>query len=142
MKLPCRAPYRWLPSTIYSNLNAMYHDLKHGVGNILRWIPVIWFDRDWDWEYLAEVMEYKLRRMSKGFTKWGHHIRSDRDAQNMLICAELLKRLRLDNWEDLDGSTVIRTSDRYVFKRHDARIRYDQEYLGRLLGKHLRSWWD
>ena len=97
---------------------------------MIRWFPIIWSDADWDWEYLAVIMEKKLRWMSAGFQKYSRHTGAKKDARDMLVCAELIKRLRDD---DFEGITVW---------QHEIRTKEWQQMLGRLLGKHLRSWWD
>jgi hypothetical protein len=132
-------PYRWKPRTIIPNLTSAGYDIWYGIINIIRWIPVIWFDRDYDWAYLAEIMEYKLRRMSKLFED-GHHVLCKRDARRTLICAELLKRLRTEEYqyhEVIDVPVLPHNP-----KRDDLIGKYYQEYLGTIIGKHLRGWWD
>jgi hypothetical protein len=119
----------------------MCYDIKHGIYNIIRWTPIIWFDHDFDWFYLSSIMQYKLRRMSKLFSKYGHHVGSDIDAKRILICAELLKRL-----EDESYMTYKNKNFNYVFKPNAKRElevgKYYQEYLFKLMGKYFRSWWD
>jgi len=108
----------------------MYWDIRNGIINIFRWIPVIWFDYDFDWEPLAKIMEYKLRRMEK-VLRHGNHVGCEKDARRILICAVLLKRLREDNyWEENKG------------KNTNYRAKYDQEYCFKLMSKYLRGWWD
>jgi len=124
-------PYRWLPRTIIPNLISMWWDIYHGIGNIIRYVPVIWLDRDYDWSYLAEIMEYKLRRMSKLHKNHGHLLHSDRYAKQMLICAVLLKRLREDDY-CMNGK----------ISHWTYRAKYDQEYLFKIMGKYFRHWWD
>jgi len=114
--------YRWLPRTILPNLYLFAYDIYIGIRNIIRWTPVIWYDRDYDWAYLAGIMEYKLRRMSKLFKEHGHHVNSDRDALETLICAELLHRLIEDDNR--------RQNDWYC------------KEFGRRLGKYMLHWWD
>lgn len=108
----------------------MFYSLKRGIRNLIRWFPIIWSDADLDWEYLATIMEKKLRWMSAGFQKYSRHTGAKKDARNMLVCAELIKRLRDDNFEEV------------TIWQHEIRIKEWQQMLGRLLGKHLRSWWD
>ena len=127
-------PYRWTWRTIFLILGHCWYKTSHGVANSFRWIPVIWHDEDFDWEFLARIMEWKLRRMSRLFQKHGHGLLSDRDARNTLICAELLKRLIQD-----EISEPITRSSVY---RHDIRMKEWQELLGKILGKHLTGWWD
>lgn len=126
-------PYRWLPRTIIPNLSSMFWSVVYGVQNIIRWTPIIWFD-DWiDFSCLAKIMEYKMRRDSKLFAEHGTLVNSDRTARELLICAELLKRLNEDSFDDLP---------RCMWKIHGTRMKEWEEMLGRQIGKHLRTWWD
>lgn len=141
MWLPFRIPYRWdRPRTFCKNVWWIITDIRDGICNVFRWSKVIWFDSDYDWEYLAEVMEYKLRRMSKGFKEHGHHVNADLDAHRMLVCAELLKRLREDEyWQNAQ----IRFGKSTLAANHSQMVqKNDQKYLGVILGKYLNHWWD
>lgn len=131
-------PYRWLPRTFFPNIGWILHDIWRGIGNVIRWTPVIWLDRDYDWTYLAEIMEYKLRRMSKLFRK-GHHVLSEKDSRRMLICAELLKRLRTEYHLDRN---IGQPMNKFTLKMDMELGAYYQEYFGRIIGKYLGRWWD
>lgn len=111
-------PYRWLPRTIIPNLTHAYYEIIYGIKNLFIYFTIIWIQRDWDWEYLARIMEFKFRRMAANFEKYG----SAREAKNLLICATLLKRMIED----------------YPSKSN----KEDQKYLGKLIGKHFMSWWN
>ena len=122
-------PYRWLPRTFFSNIYYMFRGIWKGVCNIFKWTPVIFFDEDWDWGYLAHIMEYKMRRMSKCLGN-GCHSTAKRDEKQLLMCAELLKRMQKDEY--MCG---------YNNKDFYGGIR-DQKLLGKIIGKHFMSWWD
>ena len=125
-------PYRWLPRTIIPNILWFIGSIKDGIKNIFIWIPVIWSDFDYDWEPLARVMEFKLRRMSD-VMKDGPSMGSKKCSRQTLICAELLKRLRAD--ED------IYPISRANVLRHNMRMKGWDDMLGRYM-KCLRYWWD
>lgn len=112
----------------------------YGLGNLRRWLPLIWRDRDWDWVFLAQVMEFKLRRMAHHENFFGHHVGSKLDARRQLICAELLKRLMDDDYyihaRKFFGVTPAASEAALRNQRSD------QRYLGLLLGKYLTHWWD
>ena len=116
-------PYRWLPRTFFLNIRSMIFNICKGIYNIFRWIPVIWIDEDWDWYYLAKIMEYKMRCMSKCLGD-GYHLNAKRDEKQLKICAELLRRMQEDGYRDWKGQ-----------------IR-DQKFLGEIIGKHFLGWWD
>ncbi len=134
-------PHRWLPRTAWTNIRHIFSDLTGGVANVIRWIPVIWLDRDYDWCYLAHVMEYKLRRMSKAFEN-GHHLHRARDARQTLICAELLKRLVTADYYD-NADRVFHGKQEHDWAKHiSMQEKQDQEYLALMFRKYLRHWWD
>jgi len=121
-------PYRWIPSTILRNLYSCFLDIYYGIWNVIRWTPVIWCDFDYDWYFLANIMRYKLRRMSKVF---GEAL--PKEARQTLICAELIDRLIEDDFlEPLTKANI---------ERDDERKRYWSEMLGDQIGKNLRRWW-
>ena len=113
--------------------NYMLYSLKRGIINLIRWFPIVWRDEDWDWAFLAEIMEFKFRNMSRCFKHCGHSVDSERQARNTLICAELLKRLREDGFGESSSIT---------YRLHESRMKGWQEMLGRYIGKYLRNWWD
>ena len=127
-------PYRWLPSTFFANISWFFYSIRRGVKNIIRWTPIIWGDEDFDWEYLAKIMETKMRWMSKHIKKYDRVVDGGEIAKELLICAELLKRLTDDNMDDMvmNGANVL---------RHERRMKGWRLMLGRLIGKKLRCWW-
>jgi len=127
--------YRWTFKTFIPNIRWEIYDFFYGIYNIVRWIPVIWHDCDGDWAYLARIMEYKLSRMSNVFKKYGHHDGSEKDAQRMMVCAELLNRLRTE-------SHYTYPPTRHSVQRDYLLDAYYQEYIGKMIGKHLRYWWN
>jgi hypothetical protein len=165
-----RVPYRWLPSTIIPNLKEMYLDLHYGILNVIRWIPVIWFDSWYDWTFLAKIMEYKLKYDAGMFEKYGlPTYRKDRTVRQMKICAELLRRLRKETAHDMcfnegalwkydentfwkydnKGKIIGINDDEYdhakfrrLIKEADKLEEFYQEYLFTIMKKHLRYWWD
>lgn len=133
-------PYRWSTRTIWKNISSNIWDITYGFKNIIRWIPIIWFDRDWDWSHLAQVMEYKLRLMSIEFEFRGHLVGSKINAKRCLIAAELCKRLREDEYQERAEKEF--GISRCAFLISEQNTKDDKEYLGKLIGKYLNHWWD
>lgn len=138
-----RVPYRWLPRTFFTNIHWMWLDIKYGVYNIIRWTPVIWHDADFDWEYLAHVMEYKLRRMSKNFDDNKRHVGYEKTVRECLVCAELLKRMTSGAGGVYYKNAAARYPDKG--KRWADLITHTEEcdvlYLCKQMRK-IRKWWD
>lgn len=134
-----RPPYRWTCWYGFRrNIVSCYYDIINGVKNLYRWIPIIWFDMDFDWVFLAALMEVKLRFMVKNTDYW--MVADKKKAKrNMLVCAELLKRLKNDNYYE-DACKVFKGKNAALHSI--VCMNNDQKYLGKILGKYLNHWWD
>lgn len=72
-----------------------YERIKH----LKAWIPFIWKDHDWDFQYLLNVMEFKIRRMRKNFEQCEVHCGTHAKAiKQMIVASELLKRISQDDY--------------------------------------------
>ena len=131
-----RPPYRWAAAPL-NNLRCCWYDFTNGIRQLLRWIPIIWFDADFDWEYLAALMEAKLRWMAADCDRWPT-ARAELDKRQMLVCAALLKRLRADDYfENAERSMPGPVAAKHAHQMQQS----DKLYLGLVLGKHLNYWW-
>jgi hypothetical protein len=68
--------------------------------SLFSWIPIIWNDRDWDWYYLALIMEKKIRKMHSLMSRSKTSTHSRKDLRRMLIVANCLKRIMDDDYSD------------------------------------------
>ena len=66
------------------------------VGNLIKWFPVIWKDRDWDDQYIFEVFKFKLEKQAKYIKEKGFHTNSDLDAKRMMLCVKLMEKIQED----------------------------------------------
>lgn len=66
---------------------------------IIKWIPILWKDEDWDHSYFIAIMRFKLERMfeffnsSRSVTNWNTH---KSELKALRICIEILKRKEND----------------------------------------------
>lgn len=136
---PVRFPYRWLPRTAWANIRFGFWDIIGGIRNVIRWAPVIWFDADFDWEYLASIMEYKLLRMAYNAASYWHHEDATQAQKEMRICARLLRRLQEDDYCVRADNTFER--GREAADHAMAASAKDLKLLGKILGSRLNCWW-
>ena len=118
----------------------MWNNFICGIHNLWRWFPIIWRDRDWDWVFLAKIMEQKLRWMVKNSEHW-HVLKAPKSRQQMLRTAAVLRRMQEDNnWEHADARYPDHSK---AWANHwDMLDKQDMEYLAMMLKKHMRTWWD
>ena len=68
------------------------------VQNLWYWFPIIWKDRNWDSNYIFEIMIHKLKAQSKYIGSRGFHMRAERDAEIMMTCVRLMKLVQEETY--------------------------------------------
>jgi hypothetical protein len=142
--------YRWYWGTLWLNLWHYPVDFWQGLRNWFRWAPVIWHDKDWDWSYLARVLEYKFDRMARSMDG-GCIVNNEKYARQIRECRDLVHRLRKDKYFENAEKHYSEISprntwigDRWVnfAGQHSSRMhQQDQERLGLLISRYMTHWW-
>lgn len=103
-----------------------------GIKNIIKWLPIIWKDRDFDYGYLLDILQFKLKAMEEFFNSndtWTKDAK--KCAKQIMIVKNLVQRINHNDYIDSD-----------TYQRMKYMQNQDLEYLGIILRKHLTSWWD
>lgn len=69
-------------------------EFRSSVNKLIRWFPIIWKDRDWDDNYIWEIMKNKLRWQAKYIGDRDWHTRAAIDAKRMRLCANLIDKVQ------------------------------------------------
>lgn len=80
-------------------------EFLHKIKNIVRWIPTLWKDYDWDYGFMLEIEQKKLMNMIDWYEKnnYGHRASSSRIVRQMKLAVSLLDIiLEKDNWWYID----------------------------------------
>lgn len=85
----------------------LYYNVKYGIWNIFLWLPVIWKDRYWDYQFIYQILRRKLYLTEKKFRKAHFYVGQEKDADKMKMCINALDRLIEDKY------------DEHAFKKHD-----------------------
>ena len=117
-------------------------DIVLGIKNLIRWFPIIWNDRDWDWYHFAALMERKANQMADYLSKHGHDEESDDIAAQLRQVAKDLRFLIDDEppektWEREDMDEV-----RGILSTHEENMAAAQRRVGIAISTKLRRWWD
>jgi len=118
-------------------VNTWYKRIK----NIIRWIPVLWKDKDWDYWYIFEILKTKLKFQSEHFRKYGYHELSERDAEKMELCVRLIDKVQNEYYIDEMLSKKSVLDDEIIelaAYKHDKAKRI----LFKLLEENIERWWD
>ena len=108
---------------------------------ILRWIPILWRDRDWDYYFVYEILKQKLIDTEKYIRKDGVHMFNDHDADSMLKAIDLISKVQTEYYLDkyLSEATEWTTEgmDKAI-KDHDK----TRQELFQHLNDNIEKWWD
>ena len=79
--------------------NSVYYIQKFGrfLKRIIRWLPLLWRQEDWDFEYIYDLLEFKLKEIQKCLAKDDLHVDSPKMVKQISICLAHLDRYR--NWD-------------------------------------------
>lgn len=81
------------------NNEARYYwkSFKTGIKNLWYWVPIIWKDRNWDYRYIFDILEHKLKAQAQYIGGRGIHLSAERDAELMMTCVRLIEKVG-DEW--------------------------------------------
>lgn len=140
-----------------------------GIRNVIRWIPLIYRDRDWDYVYLMEIIKFKLENMEECFRKYGCTVDSKRKAKEMRICIKLLGRIAEDDYcekeyddhyekwgrpefkdHTIKCSKIITKDDELQSRKESNRLyekeeklkKQDMDLLFKIMRRKILGWWD
>ncbi len=139
------------------------------VSNIVRWVPVLWNDADWDYGHLYEIIDFKLTNMIEHHTDHHNHTDWEETVGQMTTARDALKRLRDDDYAakeyaehiekfphqdhvDVPGkpgwkqSAPLRPGESASFTKladeEEKRRQADLDLFASTFVKHSRGWWD
>jgi len=75
-----------------------WSNMKYGINRLVIWFPVIWRDRDWSYEYLLEIIAFKLHLMEIEHRNDPHHPDNKKYESQIHECREVLLRLIGNNY--------------------------------------------
>lgn len=69
-------------------------NFKTGITNLIKWIPVIWKDRHWDYRYTLSILKHKLKLVEE-FLRSPHAYSAEalKDADNIKHTIEILDKV-------------------------------------------------
>jgi hypothetical protein len=78
----------WEHNGKYLHLN-----FKRGIKNLWYWLPIIWEDRNFDHQYIFDILSHKLKAQSAYIGGRDIHQNAKRDAEVMMTCVRLIEKV-------------------------------------------------
>jgi hypothetical protein len=97
-KLPIPEDSAWSRNTLYGKLHWRIRYFLTGVKNIVRWIPTLYHDKDWDGTYILKILQKKIEFQRKELVNANRHMDIDRDNRYMTLALNLLERVREEHY--------------------------------------------
>jgi len=69
----------------------LHKDFVNGMKNLWKWFPTIWKDRDWDHDFIYNILAKKLEFQAKYIGYQALHTNANRDAERMRLVVKLIK---------------------------------------------------
>jgi len=115
-KLPIPKTSDWSRNSLCKKLNWRIRYFFTGIKNIIRWIPTLYHDRDWDDYHILTILQKKIEHQRKQITYSNRYSGVDRENRDMTIVLNLIERVKEEyyNNEFLDYE-----ESEYVFKPVD-----------------------
>ena len=97
-QLPIPEDSAWSRNTLYGKLHWRIKYFLEGVKNIIRWIPTMYHDRDWDGDFILKILQKKIEHQRKELINANRHMDIDRDNRYMTLALNLLERVRQEHY--------------------------------------------
>lgn len=75
-------------------LGWIIRNITRSIKNVIRWLPIIWKDRDWDYSFIFTILQTKLKHQSEYIDRMGNHESAKRDAEVMMLCIKLIDKVK------------------------------------------------
>ena len=95
-QLPIPKDTAWDRNTLYGKLHWRIRYLIDGIKNIIRWMPTMYHDRDWDQWHIYNVLQKKIEFQRKELINANRHTDINRDNRDMTIVLNLIERVNED----------------------------------------------
>lgn len=92
------------------NQESQYYlqDFTAGIKNLWYWIPIIWKDRNWDHQYIFDILSHKLKVQSAYIGGINNHENAKRDAEIMMTCVRLIEKVSTE-WYSIEYTDYHKT---------------------------------
>ena len=127
----------WDRNTLYGKLHWRIRYVITGIKNIIRWMPTIYHDRDWDQWHIYNVLQKKIEFQRKELINANRHTDINRDNRDMTIVLNLIERVNegfygveyLDYSESKFRFEPIEGDDEYYTMEQDVISENYDEYI-------------
>jgi hypothetical protein len=108
---------------------------------LIRWIPILWNDRDWDYYFVYEMLKQKLIDTEKYIRKDGVHMFNNKDADSILKAIDMIEKVQTEYHLDKYLSEATEWTAEGIDKATKDHDKAKRE-LFKYLNNNIEKWWD
>lgn len=86
--------YTQVSEWLWHNIGWKIRDVYRSIKNVIKWLPVIWKDRDWDDWYIFEILKTKLKHQAKYIGDRDRHTNAKYNSERMMLCVRLIEKIQ------------------------------------------------
>lgn len=98
-QLPIPKDSGWDRKTLFSRLHWRIRYFLTGCRNLIKWMPTIYHDRDWDGDFILKILQKKIEFQRTELVNSNRHIRIDIDNRDMTLVLNLIERVRDEHYQ-------------------------------------------
>ena len=98
-QLPMPKDSAWDRKTLFSRLHWRIRYFITGCRNLIKWMPTIYHDRDWDGDFILKILQKKIEFQRKELVNANRHMRIELDNRDMTLVLNLLERVREEHYQ-------------------------------------------
>jgi hypothetical protein len=83
---------------ILKNLHWRIRSFLTGCNNLIKWLPTIWRQRDWDDTFIFDILQKKIEFQRKELVSSNRHTRIGVDNRDMTIVLNLIERIKTQHY--------------------------------------------
>jgi hypothetical protein len=94
---------------IYIDVKYFFLNIGRSIRNLWRWFPIIWKDRDWDSNFIFDILKFKLKNTAEYTEQRKWFIGYEREVSRMRLCIKLIDLINKEHYilEYMDYETSI-----------------------------------
>jgi hypothetical protein len=141
-KLPIPKDTAWDRKTWRRHAPIWFKEFVDGITNIIRWIPTLYRDRDWDDFYITKMLQKKIEFQREYLVKHNRHLSIPQDNRDMTWVLNLIERKHEDYYQlekyDYEDSEFVFTPciDKPGYSTLDTKVNSENwdDYLAKYKG--------
>lgn len=112
-----------------------------GVKNLIKWRKIIWYDRNFDYFYVYEILKKKLEFQRDHIQKYKLHENYQRDIDTLTECIELIKEVQYEECINIELNSNESWTEE-MFKRAENCHNEKRKKLFQKIEENIEFWWD